>query len=108
MAREHNGRCHWGQYFSPQLDNAHLVNAFSEKSVNSFVSQIKKFDPNGLMSNELTKKLGLTPSGEIHSNANFDFSSTSNDGGDNEGGEGTAVCERIKKILKLIWTSFSK
>lgn len=96
----YNGRCHWGQYFLPNLDHEYLVNAYSEKSINSFITQVKKFDPDGLMSNEFTKKLGLTPNGEIYNNANFDFSCT-----DDEQGEGILMCAPFKKFAKPIWSS---
>lgn len=101
MAIQHNGRCHWGQYFSPNLDHEYLVNAYSEKSVNSFITQLKKFDPNGRMGNELTKKLGLTPDGIIHSEANSDFSSIIHKENTEEEGRGIRMFKRIKSFTKL-------
>ncbi|CAG8568641.1 20850_t:CDS:2 [Cetraspora pellucida] len=64
-AVKHNARCHWGQYFSPKLDHKYLMNAYGDQNVLSFIKQIKKFDPNGIMSNPLLKKLGLTPDGKV-------------------------------------------
>ncbi|RHZ89922.1 hypothetical protein Glove_9g172 [Diversispora epigaea] len=109
VVKKFNGRCHWGQYLSPELDNEYLINAYSNKSINSFITQLTKFDPNGLMSNELTKKFGLTPDGKIYKNSNFDFSHSENDSSDVEqmGGGGIKIFERIiknvKKETKLIW-----
>ncbi|CAG8557987.1 16491_t:CDS:2, partial [Racocetra fulgida] len=64
-ALKYNARCHWGQYFSPKLNHQYLLNAYGEQNVQSFIKQIKKFDPNGTMSNPLLKKLGLTPDGKV-------------------------------------------
>ncbi|CAG8624218.1 34485_t:CDS:2, partial [Racocetra persica] len=64
-ALKYNARCHWGQYFSPKLNHQYLLNAYGEQNVQSFIKQIKKFDPNGIMSNPLLKKLGLTPDGKV-------------------------------------------
>ncbi|CAG8643309.1 82_t:CDS:2, partial [Scutellospora calospora] len=64
-ALKYNARCHWGQYFSSKLDHKYLVNAYGAQNVISFLEQLKKFDPNGTMSNTLLKKLGLTPDGKV-------------------------------------------
>ncbi|CAG8697440.1 41606_t:CDS:2 [Gigaspora margarita] len=64
-ALKYNARCHWGQYFSPKLDHKYLMNAYGAQNVQSFIEQIMKFDPNGIMSNSLLKKLGLTPDGKV-------------------------------------------
>ncbi|CAG8601452.1 5149_t:CDS:2 [Diversispora eburnea] len=117
VVKKFNGRCHWGQYLSPELDNEYLINAYSNKSVNSFITQLTKFDPNGLMSNELTKKFGLTPDGKIYKDSSFDFSNSNNNddekdlselsAGEQIGGGGIKIFERIinnvKKETKSIW-----
>ncbi|CAG8705369.1 2606_t:CDS:2 [Dentiscutata erythropus] len=69
-ALKYNARCHWGLYFSPKLDHKYLIKAYGAQNVHSFIEQIKKFDPNGIMSNTLLKKLGLTPDGKV---TEFDF-----------------------------------
>ncbi|RIB24863.1 hypothetical protein C2G38_2167445 [Gigaspora rosea] len=64
-ALKFNARCHWGQYFSSKLDHQYLLNAYGEKPVFSFIKQIQKFDPQGVMSNDLLNHLGLTPDGKV-------------------------------------------
>ncbi|CAG8701387.1 12694_t:CDS:10, partial [Gigaspora margarita] len=64
-ALKFDARCHWGQYFSSKLDHQYLLNAYGEKPISSFIKQIQKFDPQGVMSNDLLKHLGLTPDGKV-------------------------------------------
>ncbi|CAG8683647.1 8681_t:CDS:2, partial [Dentiscutata erythropus] len=70
-ALKFNARCHWGQYFSSKLDHKYLNKAYGAQNVDSFIEQIKKFDPNGIMSNSLLKKLGLTPDGKVTDYADY-------------------------------------
>ncbi|CAG8651849.1 16814_t:CDS:2, partial [Dentiscutata heterogama] len=67
-ALKYKARCHWGQYISPKLDHKYLINAYGAQNVQSFIEQTKKFDPNGIMSNSLLKKLELTPGGKAKHN----------------------------------------
>ncbi|CAG8464219.1 1613_t:CDS:2 [Dentiscutata heterogama] len=64
-ALKFNARCHWGQYFSSILDHQYLLNAYGAKPVSLFIKQIQKFDPQGIMSNDLLNHLGLTPDGKV-------------------------------------------
>ncbi|CAG8537135.1 3888_t:CDS:2, partial [Racocetra fulgida] len=64
-ALKFNARCHWGQYFSSLLDHQYLINSYGAKPISLFIKQIQKFDPQGIMSNDLLNHLGLTPDGKV-------------------------------------------
>ncbi|CAG8591230.1 3051_t:CDS:2 [Acaulospora morrowiae] len=100
VALKYNGRCHWGQYLSVDLDHKYLIDAFSPKAVKSFCEQIKKFDPDGLMGNGLTRKLGLTPDGKWFANALDDFT-TSDKGHVFEFSNGEKFKDKLEKFFKI-------
>ncbi|CAJ0846093.1 19926_t:CDS:10 [Entrophospora sp. SA101] len=64
-ALKFSGRCHWGQYLPPDLDLNYLASSYKKENVDKFIKQIERFDPQGLMRNDLLHQLGLKSTKEI-------------------------------------------
>ncbi|CAI2181900.1 11994_t:CDS:2, partial [Funneliformis geosporum] len=60
-ALKYNARCHWGHHLDSDLDYKYLYNSFDKNAIDLFLKQVTKFDFQGLMTNNLLKKVGIIP-----------------------------------------------
>ena len=61
-------RFHWGHHLDSDLNHKYIQKCFDKEATSLFIKQIAKFDPQGLMTNDLLSRFGLTPTGKYNEN----------------------------------------